>query len=115
MKKKKMRGRFNISYFFNKHKSVVTSFISLLILQDILFLSRRSDVITLGVLGMVIISSKFYKLSSKRVFLLCFIPLTIMFLTFIMNPNSNAIEKASTWLFLLMGTGILQSFFKKGK
>ena len=94
---------------------VVVTLIVVAIIADILSVSFKSDLITFTILGLIIIFFRFYKFSSKSMFTLCFIPLVIIFFSFLINPNSLGLEKASVWLFLIMGVGIIEEIFKSNK
>lgn len=99
--------------FLKEYKQAIVALILVAIIADILFITFKSDPITFTILGLSIVFFKFYKFSNKSIFALCFIPIVIIFFGFIIDPTSLVIEKASIWLFLLMGVGILQEFFKK--
>src|SRR3989344_2820329 len=96
-----------ISLFFNKNKAAINTLILVVIIQDMLLIQYKSDLITFTILGLSIIFFKFYKFTSKTIFVLCSIPVSIIFFRFLIDPASLVIEKASIWLFLLMGTGII--------
>lgn len=101
--------------FLNQNKSVVITLILVGIVADILFIGLKSDLITFSIIGLVIVFFRFYKMSSKKIFVLCFVPIGIIFFGFLIDPASIQIEKASIWLFLLIGAGIVQELITKGK
>jgi len=80
---------------------------------DILLIENKSDLITFFILSLIILFFRFYKIGSKKIFIVSIFPIVIIFFSFIIAPKSFAIEKASTWLFLLIGTGILQEILGK--
>lgn len=101
----------SVLLFLKEYKHGVIALILTAIIVDIFFIRSKSDAITLTILGLVIFFFRFYKLSRKKIFILCFIPTGTIFFTFLIDPASIAIEKAAIWLFLLMGTGIIQELF----
>lgn len=96
-----------------KHAIITLNLLS--IIADILLIKFTSDLITFIILGLLIISFKFYKFSFKRIFVLSIIPIIVIFLGFIIDPSSMAMDKAAIWLFLLIGTGIVLQIFNKGE
>jgi len=96
-----------------EYKHAVIAIILIAMIGDIAVIGSKSDVIPFAILGLLIIFFKFYGFSSKMFFILCFIPVVIIFLGFIINPFSVMLDKASIWLFLLMGLGILLELFEK--
>lgn len=101
--------------FLREYKHAIVTLNLLAIIGDILLINFKSDLITFIILGLLIILFKFYKFPFKRIFTLCLIPIVIIFLGFIVDSHSMAINKASIWLFLLLGIGIVQQLFSKGK
>lgn len=105
--------RQRVSLILKEYKQVVVTLILLVIFGDILLIKFKSDLVTFTILGLLIISFKFYNFPFKRIFILCFIPIIAIFLEFIIDPASLEIEKAAIWLFLLLGTGIVWQFLNK--
>lgn len=101
-----------IPALLREYKSVVITLILLSIAVDIFFIKSKSDAIVLGLLGLIIFFFRFYKIENRQIFIICLIPITIIFFLFIVNFESAMIQKAATWLYLLMGAGIIQEIFK---
>ena len=97
----------------HEYKQGVIVLLLVLMIADINYIRYESDPITFMILGLIIAFFKFYNFTSKRLFSLCIVPVVIIFWGFLIDPTSLVIEKASIWLFLLMGTGIVQEFFSK--
>lgn len=102
-----------IPVFLKEYKSVVITLILVAIIADIFLIRLKSDLIAFAILSLVVFFFKFYKLRSKKIFILCLIPTGIIFLAFLIDSQSLVIEKAAIWLFLLMGTGIVWEFLKR--
>jgi len=101
--------------FLKKYNQAVNALILAAIIVDILLIQFKSDVITFTIFGLYIILFRFYKFTSQNMFILCFIPLGIILFGFLIDPGFLGIEKASVWLFLIMGAGIVTDFFKLDK
>ena len=97
--------------FLKEYKHGVVAVLLMAMIADILFIRYTSDPITLSILGFIIIMFKLYQFTPKKIFALCTFPLVIIFFGFLIDPASPVAEKASIWLFLLMGTGIVQELF----
>ena len=96
-----------------EYKHAIVTLNLLAIIGDILLIKFTSDLVTFIILGLLIISFKFYKFPFKRIFALDVIPIVVIFFGFIIDPYSMALDKASIWLFLLTGTGIVLQIFNK--
>jgi 4-hydroxybenzoate polyprenyltransferase len=101
--------------FLKRYKFVVITLLVVVMIEDILFIRFKSDLITFTVLGLIVIFFKFYKWTTKRIFFLCFIPVAIMFVMFFTDSSSIVLENAAIWLYLLMGVGIVWELFRKGQ
>ena len=101
-----------IKSLLNEYKHAIITLILVAVISDIFF-GSKSDLNTFIILGSSIFFFSFYKFNSKRIFILCFIPIGIIFFTFLFSSHPLVSEKAARWLFLLMGTGILQEFIIK--
>jgi len=99
--------------FLKEYKLVVVTLLVVGIIGDISLIQFKSDLITFAILGLVVFFFRFYKFTTKRIFVLCLIPILIMFFMFLIDSRSIVVEKASVWLFLLLGTGIMWELFKK--
>lgn len=95
-----------------KYKHAVVALILTAIIADILAVEFQSYLISLPILAFTIVFFNFYKFSSKKIFLLCFIPILVIFFGYIIAPESLQIKKAATWLFLFMTTGIIWEILK---
>lgn len=102
-----------IVLFLKKNKLAIVTLLLVALVGDILLIKFKSDLITFSIYGLVITFFKFYGYTSKRIFALCSIPIIIVFFGFLINPGSLVIEKASVWLFLLIGAGSIQELMKK--
>lgn len=98
-----------------EYKQVIITLIILTIIGDISLINFKSDLITFIILGLLVASFNFYKFPFRRIFVLCLMPVVIIFFGFIINPYSVIVEKAAIWLFLLLGVGIIQQLFNKEK
>lgn len=94
-------------HILKKYKYVVVTLILVSIVGDILFASFYSDLISFTLLAFTVILFNFYNFSSKKLFVLCFIPILVIFFGFIIAPESREVEKAAAWLFLFMAAGII--------
>lgn len=104
-----------IPAFLREYKSVIITLILLSMITDIFLIKFKSDLIALSILGLIIFFFRFYKIESRKIFIICLIPIIIIFLLFIISSASLAIEKAATWLFMMFGIGAIQGLFKKNK
>lgn len=100
-----------IFYSLREFKQGATVLLLMTIISDIIFVRFISDIVTFTVLIFVMILFKFYNFSSKGLFILCIMPLVVIFLGFPVDPRSVEIEKASIWLFLLLGAGIVRELY----
>lgn len=99
--------------FLKVYRVGVVTLLLVIMIEDILLVGFKSDLITFSILGLIIFFFRFYKTTSKRIFSLAFIPIIVMFLMYFIDAFSVITEKAAIWLFLLMGVGIMQELFKK--
>lgn len=104
-----------IVFFLKEYKLAVITLLLVAIIADIFLIRFKSDIVAFAILGLVVFFFRFYNLRSKKIFFLCLIPTGIIFLAFLIDSQSLAIEKAAIWLFLLMGTGIVWELLKEDK
>lgn len=95
-------------HILKKYKYAIVTLILVSIVGDILLANFYSDLISFTILAFTVILFNFYKFDPKKIFVLSLIPIIVIFFGFVIAPESREIEKAATWLFLLMATGIIQ-------
>jgi len=100
-----------VLFFLKEYKHGVVTVLLMAVIADILFIRYASDPITFSILGLIVVMFKFYQFTSKNIFSLGIIPLVIMSFGFLLDPASFVADKASVWLFLLIGIGIVQELF----
>lgn len=92
----------------NKNKSVLLTVIRLIVIEDIIFFQTQSDLVYFWILGLYMLATGFYKLTSKETFFFCFFIVALLFIEFVFTGTSEHTEKAAVWLFLFMAIGIFQ-------
>ena len=96
--------------FIQRNKPfILTSYVFILFAETV-FIASNSDIKYFGLVGLFILISLFYKLSSKVTFGLCLLLLSIMYCSFIASPSSPVTEKAAVFIVLFMIIGIIQQW-----
>lgn len=102
-----------IKYFFtSRNKPFILTTYVFLLFAEIIFIASNSDLKYFGLVGLFIVISLFYKLSSKITFGLCLLLLSIMYISFIASLSSPVTEKAAVFIVLFMIVGIIQQWIE---
>ncbi len=99
-----------VSIIFLKNKILAIVLLGQLIIADIFFRQRISDVIIFSILFFYCLSCWFYKLSNRFTFTICFVITVVMGIDFMIRDISVSVEKASVWIVLFLLVGIIQQW-----